>query len=388
MFTLMGADIFDGDRFLPGASLVVEGGRVAAILPAGTAPRGEAVHLEGGILAPGLVDLQVNGGGGLQVGGDTSADDLAAICETHARLGSTGVLPTLITDTPEATANVIASGIECARRSTPGFLGLHLEGPHLDPRREGAHDPGLIRPMTETDLRQLVAARRDLPALMVTVAPSGVTPGQITRLARAGVVVSLGHAECTGAEAEAAIAAGARCATHLFNAMSPLGHREPGLVGTILSTELPAGLIADGLHVAPQVLRLALRLRPTGLFLVSDCMAFAGSDLSRMRLGGREILRGGGRLTLGDGTLAGADLTLPEAIGRLAALGVPLANVLRMASATPASVIGASSGRLRPGDRADLVHLTADHALSAVWRGGRATVAPVLRPAPQRRRLA
>lgn len=368
--TLTGADVFDGERLHPGASLLVEDGEVAAILPAGTPPRGAVRALPGGTLCPGLIDLQVNGGGGWQVDGTATAARLAALCDTHARLGSTGILPTLITDTPEATARVIAAGIEAAAARTPGFLGLHLEGPHLDRRRHGAHDPALIRPMTAGDVETLIAARAALPALMVTLAPAAATPGQIAQLTQAGVTVSLGHADCTLAEARAAITAGAACATHLFNAMSVLGHREPGLPGAVLASDLPAGIIADGVHVAPEVLRIALAARPRGLFLVSDCMAFAGSDLTGMQLGGRRILRQAGRLTLDDGTLAGADLTLPRAIAVVAGLGLPLAQVLAMATATPARLIGARAGRLVPGAPADLVHLAPDLAVAGVWRAG------------------
>lgn len=370
-FTLAGAAVFDGTAMRPeGTALAVEGGRIAALLPPGAPPRGEVIRLAGGTLAPGFLDLQVNGGGGWQVGGDATAERLAAMCAVHARLGATGILPTLITDTPEATAAVIAAGVEAARAGVPGFLGLHLEGPHLDPRRQGAHDPALIRPMTDADEAALIAARAALPALMVTLAPASVPPERIARLAAAGVTVSLGHADCTHAEARAAVEAGAACATHLFNAMSPLGHREPGLVGAILASDLPAGLIADGLHVAPPVLRIALAARPRGLFLVSDAMAFAGSEMAEMHLGGRLIRRAGGRLTLMDGTLAGADLTLPQAVARLAGLGVPLAQVLAMATATPAALIGAPAGRLAPGAPADMAHLAPDLSLAAVWQGG------------------
>ena len=356
--------IFDGERFLSDTALLLEAGRIVGLCHKDAVQECHVTRLSGTICA-GFVDLQVNGGGGVMLDGASSAETIAQICAAHARLGATTILPTLITDTPQATRAVIAAAI-----AHGGLVGLHLEGPHLDPRRRGAHDPALIRPMNDADLKLLIAARVHLPALMVTLAPCAVGNDQIARLAQAGVVVSLGHSDCTKDQADTAIASGAACATHLFNAMSPLGHREPGLVGAILSSNLTAGLIADGLHVAPDILQLALRLRPSGLFLVSDCMALAGSDLTRMHLGGREILRHQGRLTLQDGTLAGADLTLPQAIARVVDLGVPLTDALRMATATPASVIGADAGRLHPGRRADLVHFTDDLSVSAIWHGG------------------
>lgn len=366
---IIGAQIFDGQRLHTDAVLVVDGDRVAEI--GHSVPKGaQEIRLAGGFLLPGLIDLQVNGGGGFMVDGQTSASTLAAICAIHARQGATGILPTLITDTPDATDHVIAAAK--AAKGSPGFLGLHLEGPHLDPRRKGAHDPALIRPMEDADLSRLLRAADQLPALMVTVAPSAVTASQIAALAERGVVVSLGHSDCTGAEAQAAIGAGASCATHLFNAMSQIGNREPGLAGTVLSQGIACGLIADGIHVHPDVMRLALAAKPDAVFLVSDCMAAAGTDQQEFTLNGRRILRQGGRLTLEDGTLAGADLTLPRAIKVLVdAVGITPERAFAMACRIPADVIGRNDiGRIAPGLRADLVSLSSDFALNGVWQAG------------------
>lgn len=362
--SFIGASIFDGTRLHHGAALNISAGRVTSIGP----PVTEPVHLPDGILAPGFLDLQVNGAGGLAVDGATTPDTLARICATQARLGATGCLPTLITDTPEATATVIAAGIAAARAKTPGFLGLHLEGPHLDPRRKGAHDPALIRPMTSDDLATLVHAAQNLPALMVTVAPESTTPAQIAALRAAGAVVSLGHSDCSAATA---LAAGADCATHLFNAMSQLGNREPGLVGAILASDLYAGLIADGIHVDPVTLRVALAAKPDRIFLVSDCMALAGTDLTEMTLGSRRILRQNGRLTLADGTLAGADLTIPRALHILTQTGIAPERALAMATTIPATLINRPDlGHLNAGAPADMVHLAPDYSLTRVWRAG------------------
>lgn len=360
--------VFDGDRLIPGAAVTVAGGHVLAI---GDAP-GPIIDLGPGILAPGLIDLQVNGAGGVQVAGDTDVAALETVCGTLARLGATGCLPTLITDTPEATAAVIAAGIAAADAGVPGFLGLHLEGPHLDPRRKGAHDAGLIRAMTADDLELLLLAAGRLPALMVTVAPESVTTDQIAAMAAAGIVVSLGHTDCTADVARAAMAAGARCATHLFNAMSQLGNRAPGLVGAVLAGDGVSGLIADGIHVDPLALRVALAAKREGIFLVSDCMALAGTELTEILLGGRRILRSDGRLTLEDGTLAGADLTLTQALGVLVdQVGIAPERALAMATRIPAQVIGRDDlGRLAPGAAADMVHLSPDWALQSVWHAG------------------
>lgn len=369
MQVLTGARILAGTRLLDGHALVVSDGSITAILPESDAPaRGRRVL--DGILAPAFLDLQVNGGGGLMVDGTTDLAALRHICAAHRGLGTAGILPTLITDTAQATAQVIAAGIAAAQAQVPGFLGLHLEGPHLDPRRKGAHDPALIRPMGDDDLARLCEAARRLPALMVTLAPESATPQQIAALSGAGAVVSLGHSDCDYDTARAALAAGARCVTHLFNAMSQIGHRAPGLAGAVLSGDAGAGLIADGIHVHPAVMRLALAARPQGVFLVSDCMAFAGTDLTEMQLNGRQVLRRDGRLTLADGTLAGADLTLPQAVANLVQeVGIAPERALAMASSVPAALIGLqdSHGTLAPGRRAEMVLLDHDFALRESW---------------------
>jgi len=367
---LTAPQVFDGSVLLPDHAVVIEAGEITALLPITQAPDGPRQALQG-TLAPGLIDLQVNGGAGLMLDGTATVQSIATICAAHARLGATGILPTLITDTPTATTAVIKAGIAASQAKTPGFLGLHLEGPHLDPRRQGAHDPALIRPMTDADLAELCAAAAHLPALMLTLAPASVTSAQITRLTQAGAIVSLGHTEATYAEATAATKAGAACVTHLFNAMSQLGNREPGLVGAVLSGTLHAGIIADGLHVHPATLRTALAARQDGLFLVSDAMAVAGTTLSEFTLGNRRILRQNGRLLLADGTLAGADLSLPQAITLLITqLGVTPTRALAMASRIPAALIRSTAGAIRPGQPADLVHFDANWQLASVWQNG------------------
>ena len=368
MTTLAATRVFDGQRMLADHAVVIEGNRIAAVMSVDEV--GPAERLQG-TLAPAFLDLQVNGGGGLMVGGDTDPPALRHICATHQQLGCAGVLPTLITDTPEATAKVIAAGIQAI--GTPGFLGLHLEGPHLDPHRHGAHDPALIRPMTPEDLARLCEAARTLPVLMVTLAPESVTPDQIATLSCAGVIVSLGHTDCDYDTAHAAFAAGARLATHLFNAMSQMGHRAPGLVGAVLAGEAQAGLIADGIHVHPAAIRAALAARRDGIFLVTDCMAFAGTDLTEMQLNGRPIHRRDGRLTLADGTLAGADLRMDRAIGVLVEqVGIAPERALAMATSEPARAAGLSNeyGALREGRRADLVLLDDAWGLQSVWIAG------------------
>ncbi|WP_071799390.1 N-acetylglucosamine-6-phosphate deacetylase [Natronohydrobacter thiooxidans] len=369
------AHVFDGWALHRNAAVsVTANGEIAALhLEGGIPPGGaEVTDFGAGILAPGFVDLQVNGGDGVMVGPDTDTAQLARICAAHMRLGATAILPTLISDTPETTRRVIEAGIAAARQNLPGFAGLHLEGPHLDPARKGAHDPAFLRPMTESDLDLLCAAAQKLPALLVTLAPESATLDQIAALSRAGVIVSLGHSDCSAEQARAAHAAGARCVTHLYNAMGALANRSPGLVGAALTTPFVAGIIADGVHVAPECLQVALAMKSADtLFLVSDAMAVAGSSADQFTLNGRRILRRQNRLTLEDGTLAGADISLPQSVRHLVGLGVDTTRALAMASRIPADIIHAQDrGRMTPGARADFVVLTPDLELTATCRSG------------------
>ena len=343
--TYLGGPIFDGERVLEDHAACFRDGRLADIVPRSALETGHRqVDLGGDLLSPGYVDLQVNGGDGVMFNDDPSVATLARIAAAHRRLGAVRILPTLITDTPEKTHAAIGAAIDALAAGVPGIAGLHLEGPHLSVSRKGAHDAALIRPMEEGDLLALIRAADVLPALMVTVAPESVALEQIETLAKAGVIVSLGHSDADFDTCVACVKSGASCVTHLFNAMSQLGHRNPGLVGAALSCgEVSAGLIGDGVHVHPAAMRAAwdAKAAPGKLFLVSDAMAVAGTELQEFRLGGRLIRRQDGRLTLTDGTLAGADLDLTTAIRTLkSSSGLSLAPLLASATIVPARLIG------------------------------------------------
>ena len=361
-----GGQIFDGTRLHRDAVLDLGGGRVIALGPdtARGAGPGQPVteDLAGDILCPGYVDLQVNGGGGVMLGDVTGPDDLRRMARAHRGLGATTILPTLITDSPDRTAAAIAHVRAAIASGLPGIGGLHLEGPHLSLARKGAHDAALIRPMQADDLAMLCAAARDLPALVVILAPESTTPDQVAALARAGARVCLGHTDADYDTCLAFARAGAVGVTHLFNAMSQLGSRAPGLVGAALDCGgLTAGLIADGVHVHPATIRRALAAKagPGTVFLVSDAMAVAGTDLDGFSLGGRRIDRGDGRLVLQDGTLAGADLDLTTAVTLLTgSCGVEMATALAMATRIPADFAGlADVGRIAPGTTGPLLRL-------------------------------
>lgn len=371
----IGARIFDGATLHDNSALLIAKGRVAGIVPVDKLPEGAKRHpLMGGTILPGYVDLQVNGGGGVMFNDHTTPEGLQVMAEAHASIGATSILPTLITDTPARTKAAIDAVDRAIRGGLRGIEGLHLEGPHLVRSRKGAHRPDLIRPMTEEDMSVLLAAAQRLPVLKVTVAPETVTPDQIRALVAENILVSLGHSDASFDQVSRAAEAGARCVTHLFNAMSPLGNREPGMVGAALRLgELSAGMIADGIHVHPESMALALAAKtgPGRIFLVSDAMATAGSAMDRFSLNGRPILRTGDRLTLQDGTLAGAHLELTTALRQVLALQtVPVQQAFAMATSIPASLIQQAHriGHLTTGAVANFLHLTEAHGLNRVWR--------------------
>jgi N-acetylglucosamine-6-phosphate deacetylase len=371
-----GARIFDGELWWERSALVTNGDRIEGIIAADSPTDAQRVSLSGGILTPGFIDLQVNGGGGGLFNLTPDVPTIATICNAFAQFGTTACLPTLITDTREKTAHAIAAGKAAAQQGVRGFLGLHLEGPHLSVARKGAHDPALIRPMDEADLVTLVEARQHLPNLLTTVAAETVTPNQITRLAEAGVIVSIGHSNAGYAAVKAAAEAGATMVTHLFNAQSQLGNREPGVVGAALDIgSLWAGLIADGIHVDPASIEIAFRAKrgPGRIFLVTDAMSPTGTDVQSFELTGRTVYRKDGALRLADGTLAGADLTMIDAVVYVhKTLGLPLEEALRMASRYPAEAIGVGKerGTFAVGSRADLVHISDELTMRRTIIGG------------------
>ena len=366
--TFLAKSIYDGSRLHCDAAIRFGPGGVEAVGPVSSFEDiKSATDLGNDLLSPGFVDLQVNGGGGAMLNDSPTVETVRCIAAAHWSLGVRRLLPTLITDTRENTEAAITAVVQAIEDGTPGVAGLHLEGPHLSVVRKGAHDAVHIRPMEQRDLDLLLSAAELLPVLMVTVAPESVTREQVSALSKGGVVVSLGH---TDADYETCVdyaAAGARCVTHLFNAMSQMGSREPGLVGAaIASGGLSAGLIADGIHVHPQMMRVAWqsKQRPGSIFLVSDAMAVAGTDLSAFSLGGRNVSRLDGRLVLDDGTLAGADLDLLSAVRNLVETGIDLADALRAATIAPLELITGATFKLVGTKVEDFVRI--DHDLRTV----------------------
>ena len=349
--------VFDGVALHRDTAVLIDGTSITALLPRADVPANAQVRAlpDGLWLAPGFIDTQVNGGGGVLLNDDPTPEGISAIVSAHRKFGTTALLPTLITDLPETTSRAIRAADEAAA-SMPGVLGIHLEGPFLSPERPGVHDPRRLRRPGDDDLAIITAKRRGVT--LVTLAPEQVPNGFIAALAAAGVRVALGHSMATYAQTRSAMADGLTGFTHLFNAMRPLASREPGPITAAL--EYPAawvGMIVDGIHVDPAVLRLALR----GLaqpMLVTDAMPPVGGGGSAFRLYGDEITVRDGRCFRRDGTLAGSMLDMASAVRNCVdLLGVPLTDALRFASSNPANFLGLGHtlGRLAPGCRADLV---------------------------------
>jgi N-acetylglucosamine-6-phosphate deacetylase len=356
-------------------TVLIEGGRIRDIVAPGDAPRDATAHdLQGGLLLPGFIDTQVNGGGGVLFGDLPTVDTLRQIAAAHARFGTTGFLPTLISGDFALIRAAIAAVDAAIETGVPGVLGIHIEGPFLSIARKGIHDASKFRPLDDEAFALLTSAKKG--KTMVTLAPEQTTPQIIAGLVRAGVIVSAGHTDGTYAQIHAALAQGLTGFTHLFNAMSPLRAREPGAVGAALDdAESYCGIIVDGKHVDPATLRIALRCkRADRLMLVTDAMPSVGATDKRFALQGRMITVKDGVCVAPDGTLAGSDLDMASAVrNAMAMLGLDLKTAIDMAARNPAAFLRLSGelGAIRPGLRASLVCV--DDALSVreLWIDGR-----------------
>ena len=375
MEALLGAQVHTSEGLAPGRALLLADGTIRDIVADDAIPAtARTTRLAGGTLAAGFIDLQVNGGGGVMFNDAPTAATIAAIGRAHRAFGTTGFLATFISGARADMARAVAAVREAMDSGEPGVLGIHFEGPHINPARRGAHDARAIRPVAEGDIDLL--ASLGAGRTLVTLAPECVTPADIAALAARGVIVAAGHSEANADTMDTAMAHGLTGVTHLFNAMGPLGHREPGAAGAALTRDrLACGIIADGVHVHWDVLRLAWRAKPRGtLFLVTDAMAPVGApDAGVIRIGNETVRTVGGCLRLADGRLAGSLLNMGQAVRNCVMhAGIPLADALAMAAAYPADFLGLgeSRGRLAPGLRADLVWLDDDLRVRATWIGG------------------
>ncbi len=358
-----------------GLAVVIEGGKITAVVTSDQAVRrATEVHdLHGATLLPGFIDCQVNGGGGVLFNNAPDTAALRRIGSAHRRFGTTGFLPTLISDDADRMGVAIAATRDAIAQGVPGVLGIHLEGPYLAASRKGTHDASKFRVPDAQEIALVTAL--DNGITLITLAPERVGAETVRAFVQRGAIVCAGHTAASYEEARACIDAGISGFTHLYNAMSPLTGREPGAVGAALEdAHAWCGVIVDGHHVHPASLRVALAAKPRGkVFLVTDAMPPVGADDPSYELYGETITARDGVVRNAAGSLAGSALDMASAVrNSVAMLGVPLEEAARMASAYPAQFLGIGDryGRIAPGYHADLVALDADLRVVNTWIGG------------------
>jgi N-acetylglucosamine-6-phosphate deacetylase len=372
---LVNGRILSGERIVSGQTVLISAGRIEDVVLTDDRRCRDAVNvdLQGQILLPGFIDVQVNGGGGVLFNDDPSLESIRAIGSAHRRFGTTGFLPTLISDDLDTIGQAIAAVQASLDAHLPGALGIHIEGPFLNWARRGVHDPKHLRRLDNGVISLLCSLRGGRTVL--TLAPEMTTTGMIAQLAANGILVSAGHSDANFAQTSAAIAHGVRGFTHLFNAMAPLAPREPGIVGAALfDANTWCGIIVDGHHVDPVMLKLALRCKRHDKFmLVTDAMPPVGSPEPSFVLQGRTIHVKDGVCRDENGTLAGTGLDMATAVrNAVSLLDLEIAEAARMASEYPAAFLGLDGelGRIAPGYRANLALLDDDLQVRRTWIEG------------------
>ncbi len=373
---LRNARVLTADGFRDDLAVVIEAGRISALLPDAAPQLGSAdeqVDLGGGWLLPGFIDAQVNGGGGVLFNNTPDVDSLRTLAAAHRRFGTTALLPTLISDDVQVMRTAIDATRIAIEQGVPGVIGIHLEGPYIAPGRKGTHDASKFRVPDADEIA--LAASLDNGVTLLTLAPERVPLDSIRALVERGVIVAAGHTAATYEEARAGLDAGVRGFTHLYNAMSPLTGREPGAVGAALEDrDSWIGIIADGVHVHPGSLRVALAAKPAGkVMLVTDAMSPVGADSPSFELYGEVITVVDGVVRNAAGALAGSALDMVTAVrNAVNLLGLPLDEAARMASRYPAQFLNVDDrlGEIAEGYQADLVLLDDALQVRATWIAG------------------
>ena len=375
MIALVNGRVLLDDGFHEGLAVLLDDGRISAIVADGDARVREAerIDLDGGHLVPGFIDAQVNGGGGVLLNNTPTVEGVADIARAHRRFGTTGLLPTLISDDAGTMRAAIAATRDAIARRVPGVLGIHLEGPYLAPVRKGTHDARVFRVPDADEIK--LATSLDNGVTLLTLAPEQVPLDTIRAFVARGAIVAAGHTAGSYEQIRAGLDAGIRGFTHLYNAMSPLQGREPGAVGAALADrDSWCGVIVDGVHVHAASLSVALAAKPRGkLFLVTDAMPMVGADDPAFVLYGETITAVDGVVRNAAGALAGSALDMATAVrNSVHMLGLPLAEAARMASRYPAEFLGIGDrfGRIAAGYAADFVLLDDALAVSATWISG------------------
>lgn len=372
---IVNGQVFDGESLREHQVVLIEGNRILDVVDRDQMPAGvaEVYDLEGGTLTPGFIDLQVNGGGGVLFTAAPSVDSLRIMGAAHRDTGTTGFLPTLITSDFEVMRHAVAAVRQAISEGVPGVLGIHLEGPFLNPERSGVHDARKFCALDQTGF-DIVTSLEEGKTL-VTLAPELTSAAMIRRLVGEGVIVSCGHSAASYTQTRDALAAGVTGFTHLYNAMTQLQSREPGMVGAALEHEDSwFGIIADGYHMHPVAFRIAVSAKKTGgAILVTDAMPSVGSVLKTFELDGETITARDGRVTNAAGTLAGSDLDMLSAVNNAARFaGLDWFEAVRMATLYPARALGLDGelGAIRPGCRASLLALDGQQRIRASWIDG------------------
>ena len=363
--------LFDGQAFLDDQVLTIVDGQIMAI----DQDISNSDITVNGLVAPGFIDLQVNGGGGALFNDSPSVDNLKTIMSAHAKFGTTAMMPTLITDKIEIMQQAAEAISQAISEGVPGIVGIHFEGPHLSIDKKGTHCADYIRPISDAEWQ--VLSRQDLGQIIVTLAPETVSSEDVSRMVKLGINVCLGHTNAGYKTTQQAIDAGASGFTHLFNAMSPLQGREPGVVGAaLLNNHTSCGLIVDGFHVDYASCKLAIQAKPQGkVFLVTDAMPPVGTDQTQFALYDRTVYVDNGKLTSTTGELAGSSLDMASAVKNThQKLGIELGEAIRMASVYPAQYLYQNKtvirGELIPGKQADMVVLNDDLSVQETWIAG------------------
>jgi N-acetylglucosamine-6-phosphate deacetylase len=373
MYALTNCRIFTGDDILENHAVIVDGVQISAICPSDDIPAEiTRIDLNGANLSPGFIDLQLNGCGGVMFNDEITADTLQIMHEANLKSGCTSFLPTLITSSDADMRQAIEAEREFERRAPNQSLGLHLEGPYLNLMKKGIHNPEFIRRSSD-EMIDFMCQNSDLIA-KVTLAPEQNEHSHITRLKEAGIVVAIGHSNATYAEAREGFKAGISFATHLFNAMTPMVGREPGVIGAIYDTpDVYAGVIADGFHVDYANIRIAHKVKGDKLVLVTDATAPAGASMEYFIFVGKKVYYRDGKCVDENGTLGGSALTMIEAVqNSVEHVGIALDEALRMATLYPAKAIGVEEklGKIKPGMVANLAVFDRDFIVRATVVNG------------------
>ena len=373
MYALSNCKIYTGSDVLTNHAVVIENDLIKQVCPVSELPDGiEVRDLDGANLSPGFIDLQLNGCGGVMLNDEITAETMQIMHRANLKSGCTSFLPTLITSSDEDMRAVIAAAREYHNQYQNQSLGLHLEGPYLNVAKKGIHSVDHIR-KSDSEMIDLICENRDLVA-KVTLAPEQNDPEHIERLHKAGVVVSIGHTNATYAEARKGFESGITFATHLFNAMTPMVGREPGVVGAIYDTpEVYAGIIADGFHVDYANIRIAHKIKGEKLVLVTDATAPAGADMEYFIFVGKKVYYRDGKCVDENGTLGGSALTMIEAVqNTVEHAGIALDEALRMATLYPATAMGVEGklGRIKKGMIANLAVFDRDFNVKATVVNG------------------